>query len=1151
MTLLSLILAWPAAVAGEGRPIRFDRISTREGLSQATVTCLLQDRIGFIWMCTQDGLNRFDGYDFTVYRNDPSDPESLANNWIMALVEDPSGDLWIGTRGGGLSRWRRQLDTFRSYSHDPEDPGSLSGDQVRALVPARDGGLWVGTDQSGLDFFDPQTESFRHYRHQPADPVSLPDDKIRALLEDRRGRLWVGTAEDGLARLDSVAGDGTSSAEGDPHFTRFRHLPAASGSLSSDEVRSVFEDRTGAIWVGTAGGLDRFDETTGTFQHFRHDPGDSTSLSDDKIRGIFEDDRSRLWVGTDTGLNVLGPDRSGSELTFDRYFHDPTDAGSLPTDRVLTFLQDRGGVLWIGTQSGGVVRWDPRSWSFSSVPIRNSDLSGHDILAFAEDDRGRLWIGTNGYGLNRIDRRLPSAAPPPAGRLTRPVHFRHDPRDPSSLGGDHVTALLIDQRGALWIGTLTAGLSLLEDGSTPGSAGTFRHFRHEPTDPASLSGNIVSALLEDRNAQIWIGTLQGLNRLERSPAAGESVSFTRFRHDPADSSTLSDDRIIAMAEDQQGFFWIGTLGGGLNRFQPRSGAVQRFHHQPGRPDSLSSDGLMSVHVDPGGTVWAGTQAGLNRLVRLDPSTGEAEFRRYLTQDGLPNEFIYGIQSDGGGGLWLSTNKGLSRFDPRAGNFRNYDTSHGLQADEFNFGAHYRSSTGELFFGGINGFNAFHPDRIQLNDRPPPVVPTAVSILNRPAPLDRPVFDLDALELSHRDSIVAFAFAALDYTAPERNRYRYRLEGFNDDWIALGNRRLVTFTNLDAGRYVLRVQGSNNDGVWNEEGLAIRIAMAPPPWQTWWAYAGYALALAATVFAFVLSQHRKVEREREVNRRLKEVDELRGELLANLQKVIAERTAQIAEHERLLAELETKNAELERFNYTVSHDLKSPLVTIKGFLGLLKHDASQGKSDSVHHDIERISAAADRMHQLLDELLNLSRMTQEATEPTPVPLGEVANDALEAVTGAISQRGVTVEITDDLPVVMGDRLRLRELFQNLLANAVKYMGDQPAPKVKIGMQWRGEETIFYVRDNGIGIDPRYHEKIFGLFERLEASEEGTGIGLSLVKRIVEQHGGRVWVESEGKGHGSTFCFTLRQDAEDRGGGGRPASSMISNYDRHRL
>ena len=364
---------------------------------------------------------------------------------------------------------------------------------------------------------------------------------------------------------------------------------------------------------------------------------------------------------------------------------------------------------------------------------------------------------------------------------------------------------------------------------------------------------------------------------------------------------------------------------------------------------------------------------------------------------------------------------------------------------------------------------------------------------------------------------------------------------DDAWIELGNRRLVSFTSLDPGRYTLRVQGSNNDGVWNEEGARVILAVAPPPWGTWWAYSLYALGISAVVFGFVRSQQRKVERAREVNRQLKEVDELRGELLGNLKQVVDERTEQVAERERLLAEVEAKNAELERFNYTVSHDLKSPLVTIKGFLGMLERDVAAGKHERAQHDMRRIHAAADKMQQLLDELLHLSRMSHESTEPVSVQLDGVARAALDAVAGEITARGVDVEIAADLPVVMGDRVRLREVFQNLLANAVKYMGDQEKPKVEVGFQWRGPETIFYVRDNGSGIDPPYHEKIFGLFERLETREEGTGIGLALVKRIVEQHGGRIWVESEGNGRGSTFCFTIRQAGTDvaEAGGERPA------------
>ncbi len=1110
-----LALAVPGILAAEGRNIRFDRISIEEGLAQATVACMLQDQIGFVWVGTQNGLDRFDGYDFALYSHDPADPTSLGNNWILALTEDPSGDLWIGTRGGGLSRWRRRSDDFVNYPHEPENPASLSGDEVWALHLDPGGSLWVGTGQSGVNRFDPQTETAIHYRHDPQDPASLPSDEVRSLLKDRRGRLWVGTFG-GLARLD----------EGQPtaRFIHYRHHPADPASLADDRVRSLLEDRSGTLWVGTYGGLDRFDEASGTFEHFRHDPADPTSLSENRARVLLEDAGGRLWVGTDAGLNLIGPGGDRSAGSFYRYRHDPADPTSLSRNRVTSLFQDRGGVMWVGTQASGINRWDPRIWSFSSVAVRPADLSSRDVTAFAEEGDGGLWIGTQTQGLNRVQR--------PTGEVRR---YRHDPDDPTSLSGDRIVALLTDRRGTLWAGTLSAGVNRYD----PRSA-TFTRFQHDPEDPESLLAGYLSTLFEDREGVLWVGTFGGLNRMDvpGPGTGGGGAVFTRFQHDPDDPESLSDNRIIALDQDRGGRLWVGTLGGGLNRHVgPRyvggpaagdpanRGGFWRFRHDPGDTASLSSDSVISLRVDPAGTVWIGTQSGLNRLQSFDETTGDARFRRYSLADGLPDEFIYGIEVDGGGGLWLSTNRGLSRFDPLSETFKNYDTSHGLQADEFNFAAHYKSPSGELFFGGVDGFNAFFPDRIEVNNRPPTVVVTGLTVLGRVAELDRPIFDLDRVELDHRDTIVSFELAALDYTAPERNRYRYRLAGFSDRWEELGNERRVRFTNLDPGRYVLEVQGSNNNGVWNEEGTSIALSVAPPPWQTWWAWTLYALVLAAVVGLFVRGQQKKVERERQVSHRLREVDGLRSELLSNLKTVVDKRTAEVAERERLLAEVEAKNAELERFTYTVSHDLKSPLVTIKGFLGMLERDTAAGNQERVDHDIRRIHSAADKMQKLLEELLHLSRMTHQAVEPEAVELAELADEALELVAGAVAERRVEVEIDAALPVVMGDRLRLREVYQNLLANAVKYMGEQAAPRVEVGMRWQGQETVFFVRDNGAGVDPRYRDKIFGLFERLETGEEGTGIGLAVVKRIVEMHGGRIWVESEGEGCGSTFCFTL--------------------------
>ncbi len=1109
-------LAMPAALDAQGRAIRFERISIEQGLSQATVTCILQDATGFIWIGTQDGLDRYDGYRFRVFSNDPGAPSTIASNWVFALVEDPSGDLWIGTRGGGLNRWQRERDAFSSYRHDPEDPHSLSGDQVRALLLDRQGKLWVGTEQSGLNRFDPSTGRAERFRHGADDPQSLPDDRIRALHQDRSGAIWVGTLG-GLARLDQGGG-----------FARFENDPADPSSLSDDRVRSILEDREGALWVGTFGGLNRLEAGRTPkegFERFVHAAADPASLSENRTRVLFEDSAGRLWIGTDGGLSLF--DRASE--SFVRYRDQAGDSRSLANDRVSAIYQDSGGVLWVGTQGGGLNKWDPRTWSFSNDKVRPSQLSGRDVVAITQGPGGALWVGTGGHGVNRIDRERGTVRT-----------FRHDPDDPSSLGDDRVTALLHSRRGELWIGTQASGLNRFVRASE-----TFERFDHDPHDPSSLGSTVIMTLFEDSRETLWVGTFGGgLNRLDAAPAGAGKAAFTRFTHDPEDPRSLSDDRVMSIAEDRPGFLWLGTLGSGLDRFDPRTETARRFRHDPQRPESLSNDVVADLHFDPAGNLWIGTQVGLNRLERLDAATGEAVFRRYLEQDGLPNNLIYGIESDGGGGLWLATNRGLSRFDPRTETFKNFDTSHGLYSDEFNVGAHYRGPSGELFFGGIDGYNAFHPDRIELNHRPPPVVLTAFSKLNRPVELDRPVFDLEQIALTHRDAIVSFEFAALDFSAPERNRYRYKLEGFSNEWLELGDERRVSFTNLDAGSYVLRVQGSNNDGVWNAEGAAIRIAVAPAPWRSVWAYSLYALALAGVVFGFVRSQQRKVERERAISRRLREVDKLRSDLLANLKEVVDQRTAQVAERERLLAELEAKNAELERFNYTVSHDLKSPLVTIKGFLGMLERDTAAGQHERARHDIRRIHAAADRMTQLLDELLHLSRLGHETVEPESVALDAVAREALDAVAGAIEKRGVEIEIDPDLPVVLGERIRLREVYQNLIANAVKYMGDQRAPRVEVGARWNGAETVFTVRDNGSGIDPRYHDKVFGLFERLDSAEEGTGIGLALAKRIVERHGGRIWVESEGAGRGSTFCFTLPQAADvgerRNGAGAAPAA-----------
>ncbi|MCP3963861.1 MAG: GGDEF domain-containing protein [bacterium] len=1068
------------------RGIRFDHITVEEGLTQNTVTCILQDRIGFMWFGTQDGLNRFDGNSFVAFRHDPAYPATLPNDYVQALEEDLSGDIWVGTRGGGLSRWNRASDSFTHFQHNPDDPTSLSSNLVSTLFQDSDGTLWVGTDRSGLNRLDPGSGRFERFRHEPSVSSSLSDDQVRAVLRDRDGHVWVATLK-GANRLGSPELGNRSDG-----FERYLHDPGHPASLGHDSILSMLEDRSGNLWFAHYGGLDRLAPGTDSFDHFTHKPATGASLSPGRVRTLYQDVSDRLWIGTDGGVDLW----LGDAQAFAHYRHSSEDSSSLSDDRVVSIFQDRGGVLWVGTQRG-VNKWNPRTWTFSPYkgdPSRPSQLASSDVLSISQDSQGRLWIGHASHGLDRLDRATGSIR-----------HFRHDPADPASLSGNRVTALHHDRRGVLWAGTLGNGLNRLDPGDE-----SFIRYSHDPSRPDSLGANGVMAIFEDSRETLWIGTFGGgLNRLDRA-----SGRFERFLHEAEQENSLSNDRVTAFAEDRRGNLWLGTFEGGLNRFDPDTKNFLRLRNDPAQASSLSSDMVFSLLSDSAGDLWVGTQIGLNRLLEIDEG-GQAHFEHFLERDGLPNDVIYGIHPDAEGYLWLSTNSGLSRLDPGRRSFKNYNVSHGLQSNEFHMNAHFRSPGGELFFGGTGGFNAFFPDRLESNTAVPPVVLTSFSKLNKPVALGRPIFDLSDVSLSHRDSIVSFEFAALDYTAPRHNLYRYRLEGFNDSWIDLGNHRRVSFTNLDPGSYVLRVQGSNNDGVWNEDGLSIAIDVAPPPWKTWWAITLYTLSAAAAVWGFVSSQHRKVELERAIAQR---------------ERVqVKERERLIAEREKLIVELEEKNSELERFNYTVSHDLKSPLVTIKGFLGLLRKDIASGDGERVEHDIRRIGTAADRMSRLLDELLELSRVGRKINPPEEIALDELAAEAVEMVAGLVTERKGQIEIAEDLPTVVGDRGRLLEVFQNLLANAVTYVDESVRPRVEVGVRRNGADQIFFVRDNGIGIDPRYHEKVFGLFERLETEQDGTGIGLALVRRIVELHGGRIWVESEGSGSGSTFFFTLGREA----------------------
>ena len=834
------MLAGSTALAAEGssHPMRFDRITLDDGLSQSNVFSILQDSQGLMWFGTENGLNNYNGYEFEVFKRERGNPAALSSDYIFDIVEDGRGDLWIASNGGGLSKMERASKTFISYRHDPGSKNGPSSNVIRKLFVDTDGSIWLGTRGAGLDRFNATDGTFTNYRFGPAEDPARDVNEIFTVHRDSTGILWAGT-NNGLVALNTETGE----------FKHYQHAADDQTSLSGHKVRAVFEDSAGDLWVGTyTGGLNRFDRATGQFEQFRHDANDSGSISGDRVTSVYEDSDGRLWIGTYDGLNLF--DRDGSE--FVRYQHASHDTSSLGDNAITTIYEDRGGILWVGTRNQGLNKWNPRSWSYGlehGSELTKSGESQPNVTSFVEDPSGTLWIGTFGDGLHAVDR----------GNDTMTA-YRHDPANSNSLSDDRVMSLMQDSRGSIWAGTMTGGLNRLNP-----KTGEVVQYRHDENDPASLSANGIMAIFEDSTGQIWVGTYGGGVSL----LAPGSESFSRFLPSADVSTAISSTRVRSFAEDPSGKIWIGTDAGGLNLFDPDTGEFHHYRHDPNDPSTIADDTVYAVNVDEHGTVWVGTQGGgLDRVVGNAADPGSISFANLSQADGLANDVIYGLQFDNNGTVWMSTNYGISRYNPRTGDIKNMHRKDGLQSEEFNSGAHYRSAAGELFFGGANGYNAFHPEQIKSSDVAPLLMMTGMFSGNDPIRAGKPT-DNDGVEISYKDDTVSFEFAALDYTASEKNQYRYKLEGFDDTWIELGNRRRVTYTDLDDGNYLLRVQAANADGVWNEAGMSVPVSVSPAPWDTWWAYLGY-LAMVVQFGAMLWMGHqRKIRREEEYSSRLEE------------------------------------------------------------------------------------------------------------------------------------------------------------------------------------------------------------------------------------------------------------------------------------------
>jgi signal transduction histidine kinase/ligand-binding sensor domain-containing protein/CheY-like chemotaxis protein/HPt (histidine-containing phosphotransfer) domain-containing protein len=1079
LAVAALLLAAPPARAA--LPMIFQHLGSAEGLPQNTVNATLQDSQGFIWIGTEDGLVRYDGNEVRRYAQERDNPASLPGNFIWSIAEDRAGDLWIAVKNGGLARWNRHTDRFTVFHHDPAHPdASPSSDALRQVLIDQRGHIWVATTGNGVDEYDPVAGTFRHYHHDASKSDSLSSNVVTALWQTPEGELWIGT-DDGLNHWLSASGG----------FMQFHHDPLDLHSLSSNRITALGSDRSGRLWVGTYdAGVNSSSGAGKDFTAYRHDPRRGDSLPGDEVRALLADRSGRVWVGTAGGLALATAPLGG----FTTYTHLAAEPASLRDDHVMSLFEDHAGLLWVGTRAGGVSRWDPRTWLLGHQ--RPDWMSSGYVNAFAEDSAGRLWVGTLREGLARFD--------PASGVWTSFERLRHSG---ANLADHRVMSLLADHQDNLWIGTMGGGLYRL----TP--SGELSGWRATPGDPEALAADAVAALSEDSGGRIWVGTFGG----------GISIfdlhtgRFQNIPYDPKDPLSLSNPRVTALIEDARGYFWVGTDGGGLDVVRPDGTIAGLFSHKPGDPHSLSANGIYALHRDARGRIWVGTEGGgLDLVLGSSANPGAVQFQTIDQAAGLSSSVIYGIQSDAQSQLWLSGNAGLMRYDPQTGAVRQFHREHGAQGEEFNFGAHYRTRDGQLLFGGANGFNMFSPRQLDVRALPPAVVLTGVQIMNQPAALAAPYPLLTSLQLRHSDSVVSFDFAALDYAAPSKMRYAYRLNGFDRDFVELRHGHSVSYTNLDSGNYVLEVKAANSDGEWSRHPLRLSISVAPAPWRSMWADLCYTAALLLLLWGWHSAQRRKLAQAAAASRRLE------AEVAARTQ------------------ELEDRNLELARLNRTksnflarMSHEIRTPMNGVIGTAELLAGTALSARQAQLAGTIH---SSARTLLEILNDILDLAKVEagKLSLEVVPFDLAGLIEDTVELLAPQARAKQVDIIVSPAPELrhqLLGDPLRIRQLLTNLIGNAIKFtnLGQIRVSARVLADTDAGVDLELMVSDTGIGMSAETLAQVFEPFTQADETTTrrfgGTGLGLAICRELVALMQGRLEARSE-PDVGSTFTATLR-------------------------
>ncbi|MBN1142931.1 MAG: response regulator [Bacteroidales bacterium] len=1146
----------------------FEKVTIRDGLSQSTVTHILQDRHGFLWFATYDGINRYDGYSFQVFRHDEKDSTSLSHDAIVYMMEDSQGYIWIVNNGNaGLDRFDPRTEKFTRFRHNNNDPSTISSDFVNRVSEDRQGNIWVCTSK-GLDLFVAQKTTQgsqgtfqRFYKGRITGNIDFA-------FENKYGQLLL--FSDSLFVFNRKA----------------KTFHKTDVPLAPTSIKSIVEDEYGNLYIGTTGdGILKlsYDQKKSTYQ--LTSPGKINVTPRNKNCLLIDKDRY-LWIGTeDDGLYRYNPEND----SLDHFIKDELDVSSISDNTIGSLFADHSGVLWIGTYSQGLCKYNlyrKEFMHYKSIPNNPNSLSGNVISSIHGIHPDELWVGNDaGGGLNRFIFR--------EGKEPLVLHYKHDPSDPNSISGNSIISLVQRKNGEVWIGCSGGSVSkIIPEVPLSGRKPLVKRYHHVKW---------TFAIFEDSDGILWGGTWKaGLWRYD-----DKTDQFIFYAHDPENQHSLCDNIIWALGEDKNKNLWIGGHGNGisiLTSSQKNSESPEfiNLSHNEQDTASLSNNTINTFCTGVDGTLWIGTAGGLNRLlnetgiIKDVGDAGKIKLIHYHKKDGLPSEGIVGIVEDNSGNIWMSTANGLSRFNPADSTFMNFDEGDGLQNNEFWHNAYYKNTKGMLFFGGQNGFNAFYPDRIKTNSIVPGVAVTGLRLFTRPVTIGEkinnqvvltgPLHLANKIALSHKNNIITIEFAALHYIEPAKNKYAYYLEGFEKDWNYIDYQRSATYTNLDPGRYVFRVKASNNDGVWNETGVALEVIIKPPWWKTWWFSIIFYSALIGLLFllyylrmAYYRYEQKKLsqlvkertmqleevalsmeEKQEEINSQKEELlaqrDELeRSNIMLQQQKeMILEQHHELEKHRNQLEQLvEERTRELieakERaeesdqlkssFLANLSHEIRTPLNAILGFSALL------GEEDVTHEDrteYNRIMNNSSKMLlDLINDIMDISKIEagQMTLLPVNVKLSRVISNIVDTYemlmnrndSGTIRKVDLKVNMAPDIHdmQIKADKTRLEQVLSNLMSNAVKFTS-QGCIEIGCRRNHSTDMIEFYVKDTGIGIKEEYQAMIFERFRKVEDDKtqlyRGTGLGLAISSHLVTLMGGTMKVESQ-PGKGSEFSFTL--------------------------